>query len=416
MHLCRAGLRVCLLDRATFPSDTPSTHGIQPSGVEALGRLGVLERLSKVSASVNHGRLAFDDMRVDIPDFTALLGAPMLNARRLVLDEILLEAAAAAGAEVRTGVAAKGLIKEGGRVAGIETSAGPVRAGLTIGADGARSTIARLVDARSYRETPGRRVFLWGYFEGVLEDESVWLGQVGDRGYLATPTDGGLFLAAVVEPLERLSRLRSEREQLHAEGIAAWPELADRLAGAQRVGALRAMGRWQGFFRRATGPGWALIGDAGHFKDPTPGQGIADALRQAETMAPAIAEAWGEARAVDAALRDWWRWRDRDAWEMYWFAQDMGSQELAPLLLGEFGAWLADNPEQAQEFLRVLNHEIPPSKFFTPRIMAPLVARAFASGRGRRRALARELRNLTVNEFRHRRPLRFPAKPRPSAG
>jgi 2-polyprenyl-6-methoxyphenol hydroxylase-like FAD-dependent oxidoreductase len=247
-------------------------------------------------------------------------------------------------------------------------------------------------------------------------DGGVWLGQIGDRGYLATPTDGDLFLAAVVEPLDRLERMRSEREQLHAEGIEAWPELADRLAGAERVGPLRAMGRWQGFFREATGPGWALIGDAGHFKDPTPGQGIADALRQAETMAPAIAAAWGDERALDATLRDWWAWRDRDAWEMYWFAQDMGSQELAPLLLDEFGARLAEDPELAEGFLRVLNHEILPSKFFTARVMAPIVARAFSSGRGRRRALARELGNLAVNEFRHRRPLRFPVKPRLSAG
>lgn len=354
-------------------------------------------------------------MRVEIPDFVGLVGAPMVNARRVVLDEILLEAAADAGAEIRTGVAAKELIREGGRVVGVETSAGPIRAALTIGADGARSTVARLTGARSYRETPGRRLFLWGYYEGVPDDEAVWLGQVGDRAYLATPTDSGLFLAAVVEPIHRLDRMRSEREQLHAEGIEAWPELADRLAGAERVGPPRAMGRWQGFFREASGSGWALIGDAGHFKDPTPGQGIADALRQVETMAPAIAEAWGDERTLDAALRKWWAWRDRDAWEMYWFAQDMGSLELAPMLVDEFNAQLAAEPELAEGFLRVLNHETRPSKFFTARRMAPIVARAFAAGRGKRSALARELRNLAVNEFRHRRPLRFPAIPRPSA-
>jgi flavin-dependent dehydrogenase len=118
VHLRRAGLRVCLTDRATFPSDTSSTHGIQPSGVEALGRLEVLERILEVSATIRRGRLAFDDVRVEIPDFVGLLGAPMVNARRVVLDQILLEAAADAGAEVRTGVAAKELIREGGRVVG----------------------------------------------------------------------------------------------------------------------------------------------------------------------------------------------------------------------------------------------------------------------------------------------------------
>ena len=90
------------------------------------------------------------------------------------------------------------------------------------------------------------------------------------------------------------------------------------------------MSRWHGFFRESAGPGWALIGDAGHFKDPTPGQGIADALRQAAILAPAIERALGGAEPPDKPLREWWAWRDRDAWEWYWFAQDIGANDRAP--------------------------------------------------------------------------------------
>ena len=95
------------------------------------------------------------------------------------------------------------------------------------------------------------------------------------------------------------------------------------------------MANMHGFFRESAGPGWALVGDAGHFKDPTPGQGIADALRQCERLADAIEGGLGGgAAALDAALRDWWRWRDEDAWEMYWFAHDMGAAgPIPPLLL-----------------------------------------------------------------------------------
>ncbi len=406
-HLACAGLRVCLVDRASFPSDTPSTHGVQPNGVEALERLGVLNRLRETSALIDRGLLAFDGLRVEVPSLTEAAGAPMLNARRIVLDEALLETAVEAGADTRPGVAVTGLLEAGGRVTGVETTGGPIRARLVVGADGARSTVSGLAGARTYAETPGRRIFLWAYFEGVPGEPEVWLGQQGDRAYLASTTDGGFYLAAVVEPIERHAEARSERERVYEDGIAAWPELQERIAGTRRVGPVRAMGRWTGFFRQAAGPGWALIGDAGHFKDPTPGQGIADALRQAETMASAISGTWGEDAALDAALRDWWAWRDRDAWEMYWLAQDMGPTDSAPILARELQLRLADDPELTRRFVRVLNHEIPASKLIPPKLVLPIIGRALAQRRGQRRAVLKELRNLAVNEFRRRPPRRL---------
>jgi hypothetical protein len=105
--LARAGLRVCLLDRARFPSDTPSTHGVQPSGVTILERLGVLERLLEVATPIERGTIALDGARIEVDAISERLGAPMLNIRRIALDAVLLEAAGAAGAEVRTGTAAR---------------------------------------------------------------------------------------------------------------------------------------------------------------------------------------------------------------------------------------------------------------------------------------------------------------------
>src|SRR3954451_7704861 len=89
--LARAGMRVCVVDRARFPSDTPSTHGVQPSGVKILDRLGMLEPLSKVAALVERGTVALDDVRIEVDRLTDLVGAPMLNARRVTLDAIMLE-------------------------------------------------------------------------------------------------------------------------------------------------------------------------------------------------------------------------------------------------------------------------------------------------------------------------------------
>ncbi|MGI8805626.1 MAG: NAD(P)/FAD-dependent oxidoreductase [Thermoleophilaceae bacterium] len=277
--LARAGLRVCVVDRARFPSDTASTHGIQPSGVQILDRLGVLEPLLKATPPIERGTIAFDDARVELSDFTELVGAPMLSARRVTLDAVLLERAAGAGAEVRTQTAVTGLVEDRGRVAGVKTESRELRAPLVVGADGVRSAVARLVGAAKYHQTPAGRLFTWAYFEGAEADDAhLWLGSIGDHRFLAFPTDAGLFMAAVVPSIDRRDDVLGDRGAVYAAELAHWPELEAAVAGARRVGPIRLMSR-DGFFRQSAGPGWVLVGDAGHFKDPTPGQGISDALR-----------------------------------------------------------------------------------------------------------------------------------------
>ncbi|MGC1165092.1 MAG: NAD(P)/FAD-dependent oxidoreductase [Solirubrobacterales bacterium] len=401
--LSRAGIKVCLVDRAAFPSDTPSTHGIQPSGVKVLDRLGVLERLLEEAPPIDDGIIAFDDNRIELSGIARKLGAPVVNIRRVRLDAILLEAARAAGVEVRTKTTVTGLVESSGRVVGVETSAGVLRAPLVVGADGARSTIARLVGAREYHRTAPRRLFLWSYFEGVDRDERrIWLGNVGADGFLASPTDAGLFLAAFVAPIDRRSELRGNRTVGYEEGIARWPELAERLAGARRLGPVLMTSRWHGYFRESAGPGWALVGDAGHFKDPTPGQGISDALRQAEALVPAIERALGGEEPADRPLREWWAWRDRDAWEMYWFAQDMGATYRAPILLGALQERFALEPRLVDDLLRVLGHDLPPSELFSPSLILSVLGEALRTGRGKRLALLDEFRALAVEELRRR--------------
>ena len=406
--LAERGLSVCLLDRSSFPSDTPSTHGIQPCGVAILARLGLRERLLAVTDPVEHAFLAFDELRVEVRDFDRKVGAPMLNVRRVTLDSILLEAAEAAGVEVRTGTNVTGLIESGGRVGGVETTAGPLRAPLVVGADGARSTMARLLGAAEYAKTPARRIFTWGYYEGVPADNRVWLGRVGEHAYLASPTDAGLFLAAVVPPFERRAELREDRDRHFEEGLAGWPELHEHIGSARRVGPVRMMSRLDGFFRESAGPGWALVGDAGHFKDPTPGQGIADALRQAVALTEAIERALGGSEDPDRVLRRWWEWRDRDAWEMYWFAQDMARPGRAPLLTRIVEERFAAEPALVEGLLHVLNHEIPPSELFGPRLSVAALAEALRRGRGRRRQVLGEARALAGEQLRRRKPPALP--------
>jgi flavin-dependent dehydrogenase len=166
--------------------------------------------------------------------------------------------------------------------------------------------------------------------------------------------------------------------------------------------------RWEGFFREATGPGWVLAGDAGHFKDPSPGQGIQDAFRQVEALASAIAGAiGGPPAALDTALRDWARWRDDDAGEHYWFAADLGKAGLAPAVLPEIAQHLYRRG-QLDSFIDLLNHRSVPSQVLTPPRLAGATARLLARRGCDRRALLAEVGALIAADSRRKRLARHP--------
>jgi menaquinone-9 beta-reductase len=141
------------------------------------------------------------------------------------------------------------------------------------------------------------------------------------------------------------------------------------------------MANWHGYFREAAGPGWALLGDAGHFKDPTPAQGISDALRQAEHLADAVEAGLGGAASIDDELGRWWRWRVQDALEMHWFAADLGAAGASPVLNAQILRDIAGDDEASEKLLRVLNHDIRPlnssgrAVSARPRLVSPVTNR-----------------------------------------
>jgi 2-polyprenyl-6-methoxyphenol hydroxylase-like FAD-dependent oxidoreductase len=405
--LARAGLHVCLVDKDRFPSDTPSTHAIQPAGVAVLERIGVLDSLLKVAPPIRRGRMVFDDAVAVVEDIVAISGAPVLSVRRITLDEMLVKAAAEAGVQVRTGTMVTGLVMDRGRVTGVSTAAGQLRAPLVVGADGTRSAVARMVGAKEYCPTPNGRVFMWAYYEADPTNGEIWLGKIGDHAYLVTPADYGLTLVAACPSIDRRNQVRADRVAVYEAGVRGWPELHAGVAGARREGPVHTMANMHGFFRQSAGPGWVLVGDAGHFKDPSPGQGIADALRQSEKLAAAIEQALdGRPGAPDEVLRQWWRWRDEDAWEMYWLAHDMGAAGPTPPLLHQAQRRIAADRELVTALAKILNHDLRPSQVLTPMFSLTTLAQALRRGRGRRRAIVREAGKLALEEARRRRAAR----------
>ena len=323
VHLARAGLSVALLDRATFPSDTPSTHFFQAEGSACLARLGVLDRVLAAGAPwLERLDVFFEGLHVSEPWYTLPTDpGPALCVRRPVLDTALVEAAADAGADVHTSTRVTGLVERDGRVCGVRAGDQAFEARLVVGADGMASAVAALAGARRYHVLADQRFACWAYFEGAAWEPpaAAMLYRNGEHFVFGMPTDSNLFLACVVPDRAHLAGFRSDMERRFTDHLAVSEPIAAAVAGASRAGRLHFLSDYPMYFRESAGPGWVLVGDAGHFKDPAGAQGISDALRQAERLAPAIVE------GTDAALAKWWKWRDRDAIEVHWFAADLGA-------------------------------------------------------------------------------------------
>ena len=369
MLLARAGHRVLLVDRAGFPSDTLSTHYIHQPGVARLRRWGLLDRV------VATGCPPARRMTFDVGPF-ALTGAPApadgadaaYAPRRYLLDQILLEAASAAGAEVRERFSVGELLFEDGRVSGIrgrEAGGATVteRAAIVVGADGMRSRVARAVGAPTYHERPGRTCAYYTYWSGVPVDGAELYPRDG-RMVIAGPTNDGRTIVTAFWPRAEFHRVRADIERSFLEAVALAPSLAERLRAGRRAERFYGTGELPFFFRRPFGPGWALVGDAGYHKDPLTAQGIGDAFRDAELLAGAIADGFGGRRPLDDALADYERRRNEAALPLYDFTHELaGLEPPAPEMQALFGA-LRDDPERTSRFFGVIAGTVPMAEFF----------------------------------------------------
>jgi 2-polyprenyl-6-methoxyphenol hydroxylase-like FAD-dependent oxidoreductase len=177
-------------------------------------------------------------------------------------------------APIRMATKVTGLLEDRGRVTGVRVahngSESPRAAPLVVGADGRNSTIAALVGARKYNLTSKERFGYWTFFEGAEPgpDPAFIFHRWADRLVFACPADGGLYLVGEIPDLRELPRFRQDLEGSFMEYARSCRPVAEALSGARRVGRFFGMLRWEGFFREASGRGWVLVGDAGHFKDP----------------------------------------------------------------------------------------------------------------------------------------------------
>ncbi|AGZ49514.1 NAD(P)/FAD-dependent oxidoreductase [Mycobacterium kansasii] len=314
MLLARAGLRVLVVEAARRGTDTLSTHALMRGGVLQLHRWGLLDAVVASGApAVRATQFSYGD-EVETIDIRPGDGISALRApRRTVLDALLLDAAAAAGAEIRSPARVTRLLSRDGRVCGVDgvnrgnRNAFRATATLVVGADGRDSLVARTVDAEFRRRGTASGAIIYGYFPGLARDRYHWVYRPGITAGVV-PTNDGLACVWVGIPAARFEASRPEDFRVLLAQAA--PEVAHSIAAAP-LGRLRGYPGAPGYLRASGGPGWALVGDAAYYKDPITAHGITDALRDAELLARAVLAAPHGGQAQLDTLHDYQHTRDR---------------------------------------------------------------------------------------------------------
>jgi len=323
--LARAGVRVALVDRSHACSDTLSTHALMRAGVMQLSRWGVLDRvIAAGTPAIGSTQFHYADGRSVRVSIRPSAGVDALYApRRYLLDRLLVNAAEEAGVEVLHETTVIALRRdEQGRVRGVHAvgrSGRPVElpASTTVGADGIRSMVAELVQAPVVRQGRSSSAVLFRYVTGLPSDGYEWAYGTGAALGLIPTNDGQtcVFVSTTPERMRALRRTGTEHAFSTLLARAA-PALLDRVGAAVPVGRFHGWAGVPGHVRRSWGPGWALVGDAGYFKDPITAHGMTDALRDAELLAMEILESKGGALPEAVAFARYQATRDRLSGEL----------------------------------------------------------------------------------------------------
>lgn len=321
IHLASAGLRVALIDRATFPSDTLSTHVVYPNTLARFEDLGVLDDIlahkpPPLYTSWHH------EGRMWVAPHEPVRGRDWaICVRRITLDAIMVQRASAAGAALFEGTTVTGLLgggEAGDPVRGVLARRGDqtleIHAPIVVGADGVNSTVARLVGAPKTKVMPTETMLYFAYWTGARTRNTQDF--FFDTPWICAhfPADDDHHVVTMNGPVSLRPSIK-DMEAFYRDRIAAIPALAARLEGATKVSRVMGTTQLEGFYRRHVGPGWALVGDAAHFKHPAGAQGIGDALHAAAVLADGVvAGDWMTAYPL---------WREQESREFYAFCRHL---------------------------------------------------------------------------------------------
>lgn len=385
MLLARKGHRVLLLDRSTFPSDTVSTHMITVEGSARLRNWGLLGQVaaSGCPAVTNivldlcfdrYGHFTLEGFPYPDDDGFAAIYAP----KRTILDKILVDAAAAAGAVVREGFTVQEVLIEDGRAVGVRGRGASgisitERARMVIGADGMRSIVARTVEAPEYHMVPPKAFGYYTYWDDVELMGLEFYTRPGST-VIAFPTHDDQAAVFVERPESHFAEFRADVRAHYLKTVNdIAPGLGARLETGRLAHRFMGAGNRPNFFRKPFGPGWALVGDAGVHKDPITAQGITDAFRDAELLAQALDAGFAGRMPLETALSTYEYKRNEALKPLYDFIVDHAAMEPFDPAFQDVLAAMRGNQDAIDRFFGVIQNTVPWAEFFTPRNLSALM-------------------------------------------
>ncbi len=419
--LAHAGRDVLAVDRSPFPSDTLSTHLNFPSAVAEMQRLGALSRIRKSGApECREGMVATQNAEC-ISRFEPIDGIDFaLCNPRPEFDLALVETAREAGAQVRERTSLVDVRWSAGRAVGVrlrdrDGDEYDVDCELVIGADGRGSATAdRVGAARPYRGSRNGRGLAFVYADdpqvGTAWRNRVCQLRAGDTHTLVFPCPEDRMLVLFMGPAEEIPLFRKDPDGMWKRMLDENPLAAERVGDAPNRTKMRSTGSVAAFFRRSSGPGWALTGDAGHFKDPVIGQGMRDAMRFGRLLGEAAAPVIHDPIALDGAVLASERRRDDECRASYhWGNRESRIFPASPIVdeaLREF------NRSQTPHLMNVFDRVKPAHHVLNPARGLKFAARAALRPGTDRRALLAEMREeLRIDAGIWREELRRPFRP-----
>jgi flavin-dependent dehydrogenase len=378
MLLARAGHKVLLVDRMAFGSDIMSTHFVKRTGAAKLQKWGLLDQVKAL------GTPAIETLNFQIND-TRLSGtAPPCEGvttdftpRRFYLDKILVDAAIESGAEVREQFTVKELVFDGGQVAGIKgASAGgdmvTERAKIVVGADGVRSMVAKSVAAEHYIDAGTHACGHYAYYSGMRDSNStanLKIDTHNRRFYITFPTNDELDMVFLFWPTDQAQQVRKDVDAAFAESLTLAPELEARVHGGKRESRISGTHLFPNFFRRAHGPGWALVGDAALHRDPITAQGITNAFTHADILAEELDLAFRGDKPISAALEQYDQRQFMLLKPMFDYTVHLAMFQPLPEEVDQMLPQIAADPAATSAFIGAFMGSVPLDQVFPPHLI-----------------------------------------------
>ena len=300
-----------------------------------------------------------------------------------MLDKILVDTAVAAGVELRDQFLVEDFHSEDGAITGIVGRDLRTQrrfhefSQIVIGADGRNSRLAKAVEAPVYEAVPSVSCYYFSYWSGIANAALEF--HVGKQQIIfAFPTHDNLFAVFVARPIEEFHHFRADIEKNFMEALEQAPTLAAQLQNGRREERFYGTADLPNFFRKPYGRGWALVGDAGHHKDPYMALGIRDALRDAELLATTVDTGLTGIRPMQTALATYEEQRNEQSRPLYY--ENLARAKFTPpppeLVQIRNALLHSQDQDDINHFLQVNLGLLPKESFFNPENVGRILGQA----------------------------------------